>query len=159
MATLNPLPAQSKQGTNIDVAKALSNPRVESIVSLLGLDPNKFDMSHSYSLSFASAGGNTYNQGLYLNTMTYKLLPPLTVRMQFGLLHQPFGSNLGGNTNQAQAFISSAGVEFNPTENLKMQFEYSRRPGSYYYNPAFRDPISRNRAWFDHEIDDKKDQQ
>ena len=141
---------QFKQDSKTNFSKALSTPTVQKIVSLLGLDPNKFSMSHSYSLSFSAMGGQGYNQGLYLNTMKYQLSEPLSFHLQLGIQHQPFGNQAGDYQLQNSAFVSSAGMEYKPTDNVKLQLQFSQRPSSYYYmNRAFMDPISRNRDFFD----------
>jgi len=141
---------QRKQDTKTNFANALATPKVQDVVSLLGLDPNKFSMSHSYSLSFGSIGGYGYNQGLYLNTMRYQLSDPLSFHLQLGIQHHPFGNQIGDYQLQNSAFISSAGMEYKPADNFKLQLEFSQRPSSYYYmNRAFMDPISRNREFFD----------
>ncbi len=141
---------QLKQNTKTNFSKALSTPTVQNIVSLIGLDPNKFSMSHSYSLSFSAMGGQGYNQSLYLNTMQYQLSGPLSFHLQLGVQHHPFGNQIGDNQLQNSAFVSSAGMEYKPTDNVKLQLQFSQRPSSYYnMNRAFMDPISRNRDFFD----------
>lgn len=131
--------AQLKQDAKVDMAKALTQPttRIQGIVGLLGLDPTKFSMSQSYSLSFVTGGGHSYNQGLYLNTMRYQFSDPLSMYLQLGFVHQPFGS-LGEKNfqQQSEVFVSGAGLEYKPSENVKLQFEFSQQPRSYY--PYYR---------------------
>jgi len=131
--------AQLKQDTKVDMAKALTQPttKIQGIVGLLGLDPARFSMSQSYTLSFITGGGHSYNQGLYLNTMRYQLSNPLSMFLQLGFVHQPLGS-LGENNFQQQSeiFVSGVGLEYKPSDNFRMQFEFSQQPHSYYpYNP------------------------
>ena len=143
--------AQMKQDTRVNMAQALTKPKIENVVSLIGLDPTRFSMRHSYSLSFGTSAAGSYNVGLYLNTMRYRLSDPLTVHLQFGLQHSPMGGEFG-NGVKSQVFISSAGMEFKPAENLKLQLEFSQRPNSYYYyNTPFFDPVSSHRSSFDNE--------
>jgi hypothetical protein len=127
--------AQLKQDAQVDMAKALTQPttKIQGLVGLLGLDPAKFSMSQSYSLSFVTGGGHTYNQGLYLNTMRYQFSNPLSMYLQLGFVHQPFG-NLGEeNLKQgSDVFVSGAGLEYKPSENFKLQLEFSQQPRSYY---------------------------
>lgn len=149
---------QLKQDANVNVSRALTSPnRIDSIFGLLGLNPDKFSMSHSYSLSFAAAGGKTFNQGLYLNSMKYRLSDPLTLHLQIGVQHQPFGNQVGNALAKNQAFISRAGMEYKPSENIKLQLEFSRQPASYrYMNSPFLNPISRNSEWFNKQQDSEK---
>lgn len=131
--------AQLKQDAKVDMAKALTQPtaKIQGIVGLLGLDPSKFSMSQSYSLSFITGGGHSYNQGLYLNTMRYQFSNPLSMFLQLGFVHQPLGS-LGEKNfqQQSEVFVSGVGLEYKPAENFRMQFEFSQQPRSYNpYNP------------------------
>ncbi|MFQ5650386.1 MAG: hypothetical protein ACE5IY_10635 [bacterium] len=139
---------QLKQDTKVNMAQAIAKPKVDNIISLLGLDPANFSMSHSYSFSVGSLGGNSYNMGLYLNTMKYRLSDLLTFHLQLGMQHQPFGNQTAFGP-KSQIFISSAGVEYKPSDSLKLQVLFSQSPGSSYYRSPFNDPISRNRAWLD----------
>jgi len=151
------LPGQLKQDRKVNMSQALTRPNFQSIFSVLGLNPDNFSMSHSYTLSFTAFGGNSFNQGLYLNTMQYKFSELLSLHLQIGLQHQPFGNKVGNYQLQNQMFISSAGLEYKPTDNLKFQVEFSQTPGLYYYNRPFMDPITRNRAWFDSKDETKQE--
>lgn len=113
----------------------LRSPTPQSLIGMLGLDPAKFHMQQSYSLSFMSLGGHTISQGLYLNTMTYRFSPKLVARLQLGMLHQPFGgfSNLPSGRS---LFVSGAEIRFQPRKNLTLHFQYGAVPGGYYgYGP------------------------
>jgi hypothetical protein len=69
--------------------------------------------------------------------MRYQLSNPLAMYLQFGFLHQPFGDLGEKNLNQgSEVFVSGAGLEYQPSENFRLQFEFSQRPSSYYpYSP------------------------
>jgi|GEM_PF-446204 len=141
---------QLRKDTDVNMARALTQPKIAGILGLFGLHPEKFSMTHSYSLSFVSFGGKVFNQGLYLNTMRYQLTDPLSVHLQLGIAHHPLGGQLQGTSPRSEIFISRAGFEYAPTKNLKLQLEYSQQPDSYYYQLSpFLDPISRNRSWYD----------
>ncbi len=129
------LSAQLKQDTQTDFARALVKPnKIESMVGLLGLDPTRFSMSHSYTFSVGSFGGESFSQGLYLNTMAYQLSNPITMYLQLGFQHQPI-SNLGQNDlNQNQLFLSGAGFEYKPSEKFQFRMEFSQQPNSPYYS-------------------------
>jgi hypothetical protein len=81
-----------------------------------------------------SAGGHTANQGLYLNTMRYQFSNPLSMYLQVGFQHQPFG-NLTGNELAGQGnqvFVSGAGVRYEPSSKLRLQVEFSQVPNTYF---------------------------
>ena len=125
--------SQKKENTKLDMAHALTQPtKIQSIVGLLGLDPMRFSMSHSYSLSFSSFGGNAYHQGLYLNTMNYEVSDKLSTYLQVGVRHHPFAGRDSQFNGQNQIFLSGAGLQYQPAENLSVQFEFSQQPD---YNP------------------------
>ncbi|MFQ5602270.1 MAG: hypothetical protein ACE5HS_03270 [bacterium] len=139
--------AQLKKDTKINMSQALTQPtKVQTIIGLIGLDPNKFSMSHSYSLMFTSFGGQSYNQGLYLNTMKYQLSNPISMYLQFGFAHQPLG-NWGQNSlQQNQFFISGAGLEYKPSDKFKMQIEFSQYPRSNY--SSYNNRLYHRTDWF-----------
>lgn len=148
--------AQLKQDTKLDVAKALVQPRPQGLLSLIGLDPAKFSMNHSYSFVVGSAGGETYNQGLYLNTMRYRLSDPLSMYVQVGFQHQPFANQAAQFNQNNNLFVSGAGVQYKPDDNFKVQLEFSQRPGLY-APPYYQSP---DRKWYlDHSLFDEGDEE
>lgn len=140
------LAAQVKKQETLNMAQALTKSAAPgSVLGFLGFNPNRFSMSHSYTLSFANIGGRSFSQGLYLNTMSYQFSNPLTMYLQLGVAHQPFG-NLGNEFDpENQVFVSGAGLEYKPSENFKFQVEFSQTPGAYYspYAPyRYRNPFN-----------------
>ncbi len=127
LAQLKPQRVQS------DFGSRLRTPTTGSpLVGWLGLDPSKFQMHQSYTLSFASVGGHTFSQGLYLNTMTYRFSPKLVAQLQLGMLHQPLGGVLGSSTLGNRFFVSGAQVIFRPSKNVQLHFQYGAYPYGYY---------------------------
>ncbi len=63
--------------------------RPQGLVGLIGLNPKRFSMQQSYSLSYTSLGGQNFSQGVYLNTMSYQVADPLQVSLQWGVMNQP----------------------------------------------------------------------
>ena len=110
------------------------------------LDPSRFSMSHSYSVSMFSVGKQTFNQGLYLNTMNYKFSEPLTMQVRIGFIHQPLGSmGLTNNPNQNQngrLFLQRARLQYKPSENMSFTIDYQVLPSSMYYSPYY------HRRWY-----------
>lgn len=139
--------AQFKE-QKMDVAGALRPSKAADIIGLLGLDPSKFSMSHSYSIAFGGGNGLSYNSGLYLNTMRYQISNPLSLHLQIGFQHQPFGNQVGNVSLDNQLFISRAGLEYKPTKNMGLYLEFSQTPAYRYYNSPFQDPFYGNRSSF-----------
>lgn len=124
-----------QQPTNVGdlLRKALYNAHASS--SLLGINPDKLKMNHSYSLAFSTFGGNSLTQGMYLNTISYQFDIPLSLKVQWGFMHQPFAS-AGLNTNLTnQFFISGAELNYRPLENLSMRLQFYQRPAGL-FNPS-----------------------
>ena len=93
------------------------------------IDPAKFTMTHNYSLSLISSGKRSYNQGLYLNTMTYRFSDPLLMQLKIGYLHQPLGGNaMLPASQQGSVFIQGAHLLYKPTENMYISVDYESYP-------------------------------
>ncbi len=95
------------------------------------LDPTRFDMHHSFSMSTMSLGGQAMNVAAYTNIMTYELNHNLHLGTRFSLV-QPTGmmgpGNYGLNNTQ---FLYDANLQYQPSENTLIEFKMSNRP---YYN-------------------------
>lgn len=112
------------------------------------INPENFNMSHSYSISYLTAGGTTLSQGLYLNTMNYKFADPIMMQVRFGYLHHPFG--MGGfntkNSNNGQFFLQRAMVKYQPSENFSFTIDFQQIPQTMmspygYYGRVTRRPF------------------
>ena len=95
------------------------------------LDPSRFNMHHSFSMSTMSLGGQAMNVAAYTNMMTYELNPNLHLGTSFSLV-QPTGvvgpGNYGLNKTK---FLYDANLQYRPSENTLIEFNMSNRP---YYN-------------------------
>ncbi len=116
------------------------------------IKPENFSMSQSYTLSFFNIGGSSISQGLYLNTMNYKVSDPLMMQVRFGYFHHPFGTG-GFYSNQEsnnQFFIQRAMLNYKPSKNISFTIDFQQIPqtmispygyysryGSRYNNPGF----------------------
>lgn len=155
------LSGQSKnQLQSPDVAEMMRSSAYENqgAFSLLGINPAKIKFEHSYSVFYSSfSGGNSMTQGMYLNTISYQFSQPLSMKLQWGVLHQPFGGSSGiPNPNLAsQFFLSGAELKYKMRENMVFKFQFHQIPGGLYYppNPNYRNGYSnrmfRNSWWDD----------
>jgi hypothetical protein len=98
------------------------------------LHSQRFRMTQSYSLSFFSMGGQSFNQGMYLNSMSYQISDPLLAQVQIGYLHQPLGA--GGNSAQTngKVFVRSASLLYQPSDKMHIRFDYETIP-AYSFTP------------------------
>lgn len=95
------------------------------------IDPSRFRMRQSYSLSYMSGSAGSGSVGMYVNNIEYQLFKPLTLRVGLGYLHQPFGSrgaNSAGLSVDDGFFIPSAGLEYRPSENFLLMVDFRQYP-------------------------------
>ena len=100
------------------------------------LDPSKFHMSQSYSISFFTFGDRAINEGMYLNTMSYQISNPLFAQVQIGYMHQPLGKWGNSANPNGTLFLRRASVQYQPSENMKLYFDYESVPYSSMYSPS-----------------------
>lgn len=101
------------------------------------IDPSRFSMSQSYTMSFYSIGNQSFNQGLYLNTMNFQVSNPLMMQVRIGYLHQPLGGLGTNNGINGKLFLQRAMLQYKPTETMSFTIDYQVFPSSfmspYYY--------------------------
>lgn len=102
------------------------------------IDPNKFSMSQSYSISFLSSGRQSTNVGLYLNTLNYQFSDPLRMQVRVGYMHQPLGGMASRTGQNGNVFLQRAMLEYKPTESMTFTVDYQQIPyntlSPYYWN-------------------------
>ncbi|MBD3290566.1 hypothetical protein GF337_17305 [candidate division KSB1 bacterium] len=130
-----------RQNEAIDIKSAIIEPLSNSISGIGLIDPSKLSMSHSFSMSYFSFGGNSLSQSMYLNTIRYQIADPLTFRIQWGIQNFPHNNTMMANhpAFKGGPFISGAELDYRPTDNIQVKFQYSRMPGYYdrYRNPYY----------------------
>ena len=92
---------------------------------------SRFNMSQSYTMSMGTFGGQGFNQGLYLNTMSFQLSQPLFMQVSFGYAHQPF-SIAGSNPDKGQFFLHRAMLQYKPSSKTEITLEYQQVPARLY---------------------------
>jgi hypothetical protein len=92
------------------------------------LHSSRFRMTQSYSLSFFSMGGQGFNQGMYLNSMSYQISDPLLAQLQIGYLHQPFGARGDAGPNGGKVFVRSASLLYKPSDQMSVHLDYETVP-------------------------------
>ncbi len=113
------------------LTQGLSAPR--SLIGMIGLNPNRFSMQQSYSLSYLSAGGQGFSQGVYLNTMSYRFSDPLQVSLQWGIMNQPLSSLGVPSMYSSGFFLSGANLEYKPSKNMSVGIQFNSYPAGSYY--------------------------
>ena len=106
-------------------------------------------MSHSYSMTFSSFGGQYQSLNAYTNTMNFFFSDKLTGELAFSLLHSPFGNSFMNNQNGlgTEFIIRNAELNYQLSDksNISLQFRqvpnYGFTPGYYsrYYQNSYFD--------------------
>lgn len=103
------------------------------------LNSENFHMSHSFSMSYTSFGGNGISLGTYTNSMFYRLMDNMNVQMDVSFIYSPystFGQNFQNDINGI--YISRAAVNYSPFKDMHISVQYRSLPYSnYYFNPYF----------------------
>jgi hypothetical protein len=80
-------------------------------------------------------GGQAFNQGMYLNSMSYQISDPLLARVQIGYLHQPFGARGDAGQSGGRVFVRSASLQYRPSDQMSVHFDYETVP-AYSLSPV-----------------------
>ena len=94
-------------------------------------------MNHSYSMNFASWGGQMQNMNAYTNTMQFFFSEDLTGRVDLQLLHSPFGNSYMSNNNSGmdmKFLIRNAELNYQISENSNVSIQFQQVP-SYGLSP------------------------
>lgn len=110
-------------------------------------------MTHSYSMTFGSYGGQMQNLNAYTNTMAFDLTENLDASLSMSFLHSPFGNSFMTQDNSlgSRVIIDSARLDYRLSENTRISVEFSQRP--YYHSPygmygSQRSMIHHNPFWY-----------
>lgn len=100
------------------------------------IDPAKFNMNHSYSMSYSSFAGNGIALGVYTNNMSYLFNEDLLLELDASLVHSPYSSF--GNKHQDQLngiYLSRAELTYKPWKNFQVSVQYRQVPNGFFFNP------------------------
>ncbi|MBN2012355.1 hypothetical protein JW960_23700 [candidate division KSB1 bacterium] len=124
-----------KQNAPVDIRSGLLQSDNGKYLGLIDL--SKIHMSHSYSLSYQSMGDMAVSQSLYLNTISYQLSDPLSLKMQWGIQSFPYSTFSPDHPAFQSGFVfSGMQLKYQPSDKFSVKFEYSALPNSSYYYPG-----------------------
>ena len=89
-------------------------------------DPNRYQMNHSFSMSFLSMNGAPVSVGAYTNSFSFAISPNMILNTQVSLV-QP---SMGGINNQGQLFYN-VGLDYKVSENSLFSFKINNYPTYY----------------------------
>jgi len=92
------------------------------------VNPGRFSMQQSYSVTASSSRAGTASSGLYLNTLGYKISDPLFLYADVGM-YTPIHSTVAGMRDNAGAMGTSLvlprfGLEYKPSDRWTLNFEW-----------------------------------
>lgn len=101
-------------------------------------DPSKFNMQHSFSLSYTSVAGQGISLGVYTNSMQYKFSDNLDVRTDISLMTSPFNT-LGKDAQSSLSglFLNRAELNYRPWQNTLLQISYRQIPSAYWLGSGY----------------------
>ncbi len=95
------------------------------------VDPKRMEMRQSVTFSAASGGGSSMSQSFYQNSIDYRLSDPLILHLDLGILTPLSQSGPAAQGVQRGAYlIPSVGLEYRPSESVRMYFQYSSVPSA-----------------------------
>lgn len=81
------------------------------------LDPTRMKMSHSFSMGYVSAGGQSASQGMYMNRLDYQISQKLSATTHLGYQFQPSGPAEWNPATNGNSFVGGADLNYSPTRN------------------------------------------
>ena len=132
-----------KDSEKVNISNTLQSGAVQN--SILGfLDPSKFQMSHSFSVSYASMAGAGVVMNTYLNTINYKFSDQLSIRTKLGIMSSPYNTLPNQPYLKDAQFFGGAEVIYRPTDNSAVMLRIESVPANYFYHQG----LNRNFSYF-----------
>ncbi|MBP1682982.1 MAG: hypothetical protein H6Q27_546 [Ignavibacteriaceae bacterium] len=103
------------------------------------LNSDDFIMRHSFSLNYATSGGQGMSLTSYTNSMFYRLMNNLNVQLDVSVMYSPY-STLGEQFQKdvSGVYISNAALNYHPWDNFSVHLQYRSMPFGYgYYHPFY----------------------
>jgi len=99
------------------------------------LDPSRFTMGHSISMSYTAFGGGGAMINTYVNTLNYRFSEELFLTTKFGIMNSPYNSMPANSQLNDVQFFGGAELKWLPTENSAIFIRFEKTPG--YYSPGY----------------------
>ncbi len=107
------------------------------------LDPSRFSMQHSFSLSMMNFSGRSLGLGAYTNQMNFMLKDNLRFQTQFSLVQPSGGLDPMANNGLGGQVYYGASLDYQPTENFLVRFSMDNYPRYRFYRPYSRLSLTR----------------
>jgi hypothetical protein len=124
------------------------------------IDPSKFSMNHSVSMSYSAFAGQGVAMGVYTNSMRYDFNSNLNVQVDASIVNSPYNTLGDGFKNSINGiYLSRAAINYKPSENTAISIQFRQGPGAYYnsyYSPYYLMSPSFDRETLFHAADNQK---
>ena len=100
------------------------------------LDPSRFGMQQSYSMSYTSTTLGSYSSGVYVNTLSYRFGLPLTLSVDLAV-HSTFQNTLDPTwfpqeeSAAPKLLLPRVELEYRPTDNVTLNLQLLRFPDAW----------------------------
>ncbi len=147
--TFNLAQFQGDEAKNVNIKSGiLSDNPMGSLFSII--DPSKFDMNHSFEMSYSSFGNDGMALGVYTNKISYEFNEQLNFQVNTSFVNSPYNSLGEGFTNSINGvYIDKARINYNPSEKLNISLQFSNSPFNYYDRYSMRGFSPYSNRWFD----------
>ncbi|MEG8945750.1 hypothetical protein [Rosettibacter firmus] len=146
VATLN---AQFKdQNNSVDIRNGVIKNYSSSLFNFFKSE--NFKMNHTFDISYQTFGAaGSLALTTYTNSMFYRINDKLNIQADISLVNSPFNSFGKEFSNKINGlYLSRAQINYKPTENMSITFQYRNIPSyyypyNYYSNFYYRDMFER----------------
>lgn len=121
------------QATPQKVGDALTKPSVNFLFGFI--NPERFEMHHSFSMSYMTMGGNNLMLNTYMNTIYYQFSNPLTLRLNLGLVASPYNNFQNSAAFNDTKFFGGAELLYRPSNNMTLRLGINTAPSYLYSYP------------------------
>ncbi|HZK75791.1 MAG TPA: hypothetical protein VFD13_02685 [Candidatus Kapabacteria bacterium] len=110
------------------------------------LDPARFSMHQSVSMSFVSSGFGSTGLSMFTNTFAYRPSSDLYISADVSMVYSPFSTFGSAFQNQMNGvYLTNAQIDWKLSDNTFLRVEYMGGPGAgmyggyspYSYNPFY----------------------
>ena len=108
-----------------------------SLLNSALLDPSKFSMHHSFSMSYFTMGGTDMMLNTYVNTLNYSFSENLFLTTRLGIMASPYNNLPGDNALANGQFFGGAELKYLPTENTVISLKFESVPYMYRRNSLY----------------------
>lgn len=123
------------QPTKPNISSVLNTPTGTVMGGLL--NPQKFQMHHTVSMSYGNVFGQSLMLSSYMNTINYQFSEKLNLQANLGIMSSPF--NTFGKSfylNKPQ-FFGSAQINYRLNDHTNFMFRIESSPFGYGYNSGY----------------------